>query len=156
MPLSAGMPQYRTHITEKIRAPIGEVFDRLADHNRMGEYMAADIRRVKDSTVASEGVNGTGSVRTLKILGLPDFDETVVKCDKPYCLEYKITRGSPLKNHHGVIRLEEKNGMVAIDWNISFDMDFGGLVVEMLLKFAVGSGLTKLKKKLEPAHGAAA
>lgn len=149
------MAQYRTHITEKIAAPINDVFDRLADHNRMGEFMSADIRRVKDSTIAAEGVNGTGSVRTLKILGLADFDETVVKSEKPNTIEYKITRGSPLKNHLGVIRLQEENGAVAIDWDITFDMGFGGMIVELLLKTAVGGGLGKLKKQLETAHGTA-
>ncbi len=143
------MSQYRTHITEKIRAPIGDVFDRLADHNRMGEWMMADIRRTKDSTAAGEGVNGTGSVRTLKILGLSDFDETVVKSRKPETIEYKITRGSPLSNHLGVITLKEENGAVAIDWNITFEMGIGGIVVEQLLKLAVSNGLSKLKKQME-------
>jgi uncharacterized protein YndB with AHSA1/START domain len=143
------MSQYRTHITEKIRAPIGDVFDRLGDHNRMGEWMMADIRRVVDSTVAGEGVNGTGSVRLLKILGLSDFDETVVKSKKPETIEYKITRGSPLSNHLGVITLKEENGAVAIDWNITFEMGIGGIVVEQLLKLAVGNGLSKLKKQME-------
>lgn len=148
------MAQYRTHITEKIRAPIGEVFDRIADHNRMGEWMMADIRRVKDSTAAGEGVNGTGSVRTLKILGLSDFDETVVKSEKPRTIEYKITRGSPLSNHLGVITFSEAAGLVVIDWNITFDMGFGGIVVEQLLKLAISTGLAKLKKQLEAAAAA--
>lgn len=143
------MSEHRTEITETIRAPIGEVFDRLADHNRMGEYMSADIRRTCDSTTAGEGVNGTGSVRTLKILGLSDFDETVVKYVKPAKLEYKITRGSPLKNHLGVITLKEENGAVNIHWVIAFEMSFGGMLVAFLLKVAVGRGLATLKKQLE-------
>lgn len=146
---AASMSGYRTEITETIRAPISEVFDRLADHNRMGEYMSADIRRTKDSTAAGEGVNGTGSVRTLKIPGLSDFDETVVKFVRPAKLEYKITRGSPLKNHLGVITLKEEGGKTTVDWNITFDMGFGGMIVELLLKFAVGRGLATLKKQLE-------
>jgi hypothetical protein len=145
------MSEHRTEITETIRAPIGEVFDRLADHNRMGEYMSADIRRTKDSTAAGEGVNGTGSVRTLKILGLSDFDETVVKYVKPGTIEYKITRGSPLKNHLGVITLKEENGAVVIHWVITFEMSFGGMLVAFLLKLAVSRGLATLKKQLETA-----
>lgn len=143
------MSTHQLHVTESFQAPINEVFDRLADHNRMGEYMSADIRRTKDSTAAGEGVNGTGSVRTLKILGLSDFDETVVKFVKPGKLEYKITRGSPLKNHLGIITLKDEGGKTTVDWNIAFEMGFGGMIVEFLLKFAVGRGLTALKKQLE-------
>lgn len=143
------MSTHQLHVTENFQAPINEVFDRLADHNRMGEYMSADIRRTKDATAPGEGPNGTGSVRTLKIFGLSDFDETVVKFVKPAKLEYKITRGSPLKNHLGVIALKEEGGKTTVDWNITFEMGFGGMIVEILLKFAVGRGLATLKKQLE-------
>lgn len=127
------------------------VFDRLADHNRMGEWLDADIRRTRDSTAAGEGVNGTGSVRTLRILGMLDFDETIVKCDKPRTIEYEITRGSPLKNHHGAITLKHDGNVTQIDWDIRFDMDIplAGHVVALLLNFAVGQGLKKLKGQLE-------
>jgi uncharacterized protein YndB with AHSA1/START domain len=143
------MSQYRTHVTEKIRAPINEVFDRLSDHNRMGEWMMADIRRTKDSGAAGEGVNGTGSVRTLKIFALSDFDETVVKSERPRTIEYKITRGSPLQNHLGIIALKDEDGVVNINWAITFEMGFAGMVVELLLKLAVANGLAKLKKQIE-------
>ena len=140
------MSTHQIHVHESFNAPAATVFDRLADHNSMGEYMSADIRRTKDSTASGEGPNGTGSVRTLKIFGLSDFDETVVKFLKPAKLEYKITRGSPLKNHLGVITLKEEGGITTVDWNITFEMGFGGIIVEILLKFAVGRGLAKLKK----------
>jgi carbon monoxide dehydrogenase subunit G len=143
------MPQHRLEITEKVNAPKDTVFERLADHNRMGEYMSADIRRTKNATVASEGPNGTGSVRTLKIFGMPDFDETVLEFRKPDTIKYKITRGSPLKNHLGVIVLSEEGGATRVDWTITFEMGFGGAVVAFLLKFAVGGGLSKLKKLIE-------
>lgn len=145
------MQKYQTVLSASIQAPIETVFERLADHNRMGEWLDADIRRTRDSNVAGEGVNGTGSVRTLRILGLLDFDETVVKCDKPRTIEYEITRGSPLKNHHGVITLKQDGNKTQIDWDIKFDMaiPLTGPIVEFLLNFAVGQGLKKLKGQLE-------
>lgn len=145
------MQQYQTVLSESIKAPIETVFDRLADHNRMGEWLNADIHRTKDSTATAEGVNGTGSVRTLRILGLIDFDETVVKCEKPHSIEYEITRGSPLKNHHGAITLQQNGNTTQIDWDIKFDMaiPLAGHVVALLLNFAVGQGLKKLKGQLE-------
>lgn len=145
------MQKYQTVLSESIQAPIETVFDRLADHNRMGEWLNADIRRAKDSTAAGEGVNGTGSVRTLRILGMVDFDETVVKCEKPRTIEYEITRGSPLKNHHGAITLKQIGNVTQIDWDIRFDMTIplAGHIVALLLNFAVSQGLKKLKGQLE-------
>ncbi len=145
------MQKYQTVLSASIQAPIETVFDRLADHNGMGEWLDADIRRTKDATASGEGVNGTGSVRTLRILGLLDFDETVVKCVKPRTIEYEITRGSPLRNHHGAITLKQNGDKTQIDWDIKFDMaiPFAGTIVEFLLKFAVGQGLKKLKSQLE-------
>lgn len=157
------MADYHAEISAEIRAPIETVFDRLADHNAMGTWLNADIRRTKDSSVTAEGVNGTGSVRTLRIFSLLDFDETVVRFEKPRSgvaqgkeakvasIEYKITRGSPLKNHHGTITLDDAGGKVTIAWNIIFDMAFPlvGHVVALLLKFAITDGLKKLAKQLE-------
>ena len=145
------MQKYQTVLSASIQAPIETVFDRLSDHNRMGEWLDADIRRTRDSTAAGEGVNGTGSVRTLRILGLLDFDETVVKCEKPRAIEYEITRGSPLKNHHGSITLKQNGSATQIDWDIKFDMaiPLAGHIVAMLLNLAVGQGLNKLKGQLE-------
>ncbi len=145
------MQEYQAVLSASIQAPIETVFDRLADHNRMGEWLDADIHRTKDATAAGEGVNGTGSVRTLRILGLLDFDETVVRCEKPRALEYEITRGSPLKNHHGAITLKQDGNMTQIEWDIRFDMaiPLAGHLVALLLKMAVGRGLQKLKGQLE-------
>lgn len=42
-------------------------------------------------------------VVNLKIGSLPGFDETVTAFEKDKIVEYKITRGSPLKSHKGVM-----------------------------------------------------
>lgn len=145
------MKQTRVKIAEQINAPIDVVFDRLADHNRMGEWLDADIKRTQDSPVTAEGVNGTGSVRTLRLLGIMEFDETVVRCERPAGIEYKITRGSPLRNHHGTIALTRDGTNTAIEWNIAFNMTipFTGFLTGFMLQTAIGRGLAKLKKQLE-------
>ena len=145
------MAANRVLIEQKISAPIETVFDRLADHNRMGEWLSADISRTKDSGNASEGVNGTGSVRTIRILKLLDFDETVVRCEKPGTIEYRISRGSPLRNHLGRINLKANGGDVYIQWEITFDMaiPLTGGITALLLKAAIGRGLATLRKQIE-------
>ncbi len=145
------MQKTRVQITEQIHAPIEIVFDRLADHSRMSEWLDADIKRTRDSTVTAEGVNGTGSVRTLRMLGIMEFDETVVRSDRPHKIEYEITRGSPLRGHHGTITLARDGNSTAIEWNIEFNMaiPFTGPVTGFLLKTAIGRGLAALRKQLE-------
>jgi uncharacterized protein YndB with AHSA1/START domain len=145
------MQQNRVKITEQISAPVEIVFDRLADHNRMSEWLDADIKRTRDSTVTTEGPNGTGSVRTLRMFGLLEFDETVVRCKRPSAIEYEITRGSPLRDHHGAITLTPDGNTTAIEWNIVFNMaiPFTGFLTGFLLKAAIGRGLAKLKNQIE-------
>jgi len=147
----ADQPKNRTLLHEEISAPIDRVFDALADHDTMGSWLDANIRRTKNSEVKAEGPNGTGSIRTIKMFGLVEFDETVVVFKKPNTIEYKITRGSPLRNHHGRINLIEKNGKTEVTWDIRFDMaiPFTGALMAWLLKTSVGGGLRKLKSTLE-------
>lgn len=145
------MQKNHTLIQKEFNCGINPLFDALADHNTMGVWLGADIHRTTDSTVKDEGLNGTGSVRTIKMFGLPDFDETVVVFKKPSRIEYKITRGSPLRNHHGIIELSEKAGIVNLEWNIRFDMaiPLTGALTAWILKTSIGGGLKKLKKELE-------
>lgn len=144
------MQKYQTVLSESIQAPIETVFDRLADHNRMGEWLNADIRRAKDSTAAGEGVNGTGSVRTLRILGMLDFDETAAKREKPRTIEYERP-AIPTSNHHGAITLKQIGNVTQIDWDIRFDMTIplAGHIVALLLNFAVSQGLKSGQGQLE-------
>lgn len=145
------MPANQTVIEAEIAAPIETVFDRLADHNRMGEWLAADITRTRESENNAEGVNGTGSVRTIRMFKVLEFDETVVRSEKPHTIEYRITRGSPLRNHLGRITLKQNGAAVAVHWEIVFDMaiPFTGKLTAFLLNAAIGSGLATLKKQLE-------
>jgi uncharacterized protein YndB with AHSA1/START domain len=145
------MHKYHLEINELIRAPLGQVFDTLSDHNAMAEWMNTDIRRIRDATASAEGVNGTGSVRTLRLMGFLEFDETVTRSVKPKLIEYRITRGSPLKDHIGLIQLAEKNGGVQITWDIRFNMDLplAGYPVAFALKTAISRGLKKLRQNLE-------
>src|SRR5690606_12105931 len=45
--------------------------------------------------------NGVGSVRKLRVGPGPSFEETVTAYEENRLIEYRITRGSPLRNHFG-------------------------------------------------------
>ncbi|WP_229053314.1 SRPBCC family protein [Aeromicrobium sp. Leaf350] len=120
------------------------VFDKLAEHENLGPVLGAKVRRVKDGDTER---NGVGSTRSLKIGPLPGFEETTTVADRPTLIEYKITKGSPLKGHWGRQSLTPTaDGGTRLDYTIGFDAPVPGLaaVVGKILTAAISKGLPKL------------
>ena len=63
----------RVHITHEFTSDPQTVFDKLAEHEKLGPVFGAVIIRVSDGATSR---NGAGSVRRLKIGPLPAFEET--------------------------------------------------------------------------------
>lgn len=97
--------------------PIDDVFTALADHERFGTIWPGETRRIREGDLEP---NGVGSVRHIRH-GLVGFEETTITHDKPHLIEYTITRGTPLKNHHGRIELRDDNGCTQMHYVICFD-----------------------------------
>jgi uncharacterized membrane protein len=145
------MARHSFTVQQVIHKPMSEVYDKLADHNTMGKWLSADIKRVKDSPDKKAGPNGVGSVRTIRMFFLVEFDETVILADKPRRIEYRITRGSPLKNHLGEIALTQMGDDTEITWTVSFEpvIPMTGWLITFLVSSGIKQGLAKLKKMLE-------
>jgi uncharacterized protein YndB with AHSA1/START domain len=47
--------------------------------------------------------NGVGSVRQLRVGPMPPFEETVEEFEPPHRISYRITKGSLLRGHVGVM-----------------------------------------------------
>jgi hypothetical protein len=60
------------------------------------------------------------SVRQLKGPG-PAFEETIVVFEPTRRIEYEVSRGSPLKNHRGVILVDDAPGGTELEYSIGFD-----------------------------------
>ncbi len=134
----------RVHVTQTYRSDPSTVFAALAEHENLGPVFGANITRMRDGDTSR---NGVGSVRRLKIGPLPAFEETTTVAEEPTLIEYRITRGSPLRNHHGVQRLSPTpNGGTRLDYTITFDAAVPGLdkVVAAVLTRAIARGLPKL------------
>ncbi len=132
-------------ITAEFCRPVPEIFAVLSDHEKLGPILGAKIRRTKDG---KDSLNGLGSVRTLALGPLPTFDETVTAFEKDRFIEYKITRGSPLKNHKGTLEFSPTaSGGTKLRYRIEFDSKIPllGPVVKFGLENGIRRGLKTLK-----------
>jgi len=139
------MPVQKIDINMEFRRPVGELFALLSDHEKMGPILGANVKRTRDG---KDSLNGLGSVRTLNIGPLPSFDETVTAFEKDKLVEYKITRGSPLKNHKGVMQFYPSgSGGSRLHYTIEFESKIPllGPVVRKSLENSIRRGLKTLQ-----------
>lgn len=125
------MPAHRVDLTHTVAAPVEAVFDFFSDHDKFGRLWPAKIRRIR---TGEREANGVGSVREIRI-GPLRFEETIVSSRRPELLEYRISRGGPLRNHHGRIEFHPCDTGTRIVYTISFDARVpftGGLIARQL------------------------
>ena len=127
------MPAHTVHLSARIAAKPATVYDFFCDHESFGRIWPSKMTRIKDSP--DPGLpNGVGSVRLVQI-GPIRFEETHIVCDRPKQIQYKVTRGGPIKNHLGRINFIDENGDTRIDYRIEFDARIpgtGGLIARSL------------------------
>jgi hypothetical protein len=95
--------------------------------------------------------NGVGSVRRLSVNGLLPFEETVTAFVPGERIEYTITKGTPMRNHLGVMEFASTpSGGSAVDYTIRLDSAIPGLaaVVAAAMNQSVPRGLAKLDGSL--------
>ncbi|AXQ28040.1 SRPBCC family protein [Solimonas sp. K1W22B-7] len=111
------MPRYEVRLAETVNAPLSEVFDFFADHERFTTLFGSHCMRIREGELEA---NGIGSVRRIGS-GRSSFDETIVAFEPNRRIDYQVTRGSPIKNHLGQILFTSDNGRTQIDYVIRFD-----------------------------------
>lgn len=134
------MGQQRIHIVRDFRMPVAELYALLAEHENLNKVFApAKITRVRNGDTSR---NGAGSVRRLKMPVGGPFEETVTRAVDNELIEYRITKGSPLKNHLGTMRFSATPaGGSRLDYTIVFEGKLpliGGIV-----RAALEKGITK-------------
>lgn len=126
--------------------PVKDLFAVLSDHEKLGPVLGARIQRTRDGQGSP---NGLGSVRTLRIGPLPSFDETVTAFEPDQLIEYRITRGTPLRNHKGVMRFTAtRSGGSRLHYTIQFDslIPFIAPIIRAGLEQGIRKGLAKLDR----------
>lgn len=120
------MREYWVEVNEDVSTSREEVFEFLAEHENLGPLLGgANISRVRDGDTER---NGVGSVRRVKVGPSRPFEETVTRFEPHSLIEYRITKGGPLRNHIGIVRLTDaKGGGTNIDYRIRVASHIPGL-----------------------------
>lgn len=139
------MAKQRIEVVQEFSVPVERLFAYLAEHENLENIFApAKITRVRNGDTSR---NGVGSVRSLRILLAPPFEETVTACKENELIEYRITKGSPLKNHHGVMRFYPLDGGSRLHYTIVFEgkLPLVAEVVKPALERAIRKGLKNIR-----------
>lgn len=122
--------------------PIDTVFSELSDHEFFGKTCGISMKRVKDG---DDSPNGLGSIREISIGILPTFDETITAYEVNKLIEYKITRGSPIKNHKGTMVFSETQGGCVLDYEITLEskIPFTTGLIKKGLEQGISKGLNR-------------
>ena len=137
----------RVEITQDFPQPVEQVYAFLAEHENLGPLFGAKVVRKKDGDTSR---NGTGSVRRLRLGPGPWFEETVTEAVENELIEYRITQGSPLRGHRGVMRFSPTPGGSRLHYVIEFAAVVPGLA------WVVKHGLTLTITRALRKHAASA
>jgi hypothetical protein len=140
------MGKQRIEIEQSFNAPIETIFNILTDHESFGNVISTVIKRVVDSSESNK--NGVGSVRRISAFPFPSFEETVVTF-KPYQLmEYKVSKGSPIKNHKGRMEFLDEGKKTRLFYTIEFDPKLLFALFGTFLKGAIDKPIRNGIKRL--------
>lgn len=134
----------RVDITQDVPAPVEAVFARLTEHEDLGPLFGAKITRVRDGDTDR---NGVGSVRRLRVAVLPPFEETVTEFVPGQLVGYRITQGSPLRDHRGEMQFISTGPELT---RVRYVIEFGAVVpgldrlVRLALNRSVAGNLTRV------------
>ena len=144
------------HVEHEFRVPVERVFNHLAEHENLAELFGMRVERVADG---EHQRNGVGSVRRLSLNGIAPFEETVTAYREHQLIEYEITKGTPLNEHHGAMRFSRRESGHAshLEYEIRLGSDIPGVakVVARVLTKRISRGLARLDADLVAQGGAA-
>ena len=135
------------NIHQQFNAPVNQVFSKLSDHEAFGKICGIGMKRIK---AGADGANGLGSVRELNIGPLPAFQETITQFVPNQLIEYRITQGSPIKNHVGRLKFSEQQGKAVLDYTIELEskIPFTTGLIKAALENGITKGLSRYAKSL--------
>jgi uncharacterized protein YndB with AHSA1/START domain len=119
------------------------LFPFLAEHENLGLLFGGEVTRVRDGSDGHR--NGVGSTRRLKPPLAPALEETVTEYVPNELIRYRISAGSPLRDHEGVMRFTPDGTGTALHYEITFRGAFPGVgrLVAAMLRRDIERGLTE-------------
>ncbi len=137
-----------TYVEESIviDAASSAVWERLVDHENMGEWMGVRAELTREG----EERNGPGALRTIRTMGL-NLVEEVTDWEPGKRLDYRLRSGVPMKYHMGRVELSEVENGIRVQWSVHFQGKFPGIasVLKVVLGKGLKKGLSGLKGELE-------
>ena len=134
----------RIEIDEDFGLPVERVYAYLAEHENLAAVFGVKIARVRDG---DESRNGVGSVRQLRIGLMPPFEETVTAVVPNERIDYRITKGSPLKDHSGSMQFSSTGSGTHLHYVIEFNAAPGlAQVIKAGLERSIRKGLKGVDK----------
>lgn len=139
------MRAHHVKVEHRFAKPPERIFAYLSEHENLGEIFGAKVTRLRDGD--SER-NGVGSVRKLQIGPAPPFEETVTEFVPSERIVYRITKGSPLKGHVGVMTFAPDGEGTRFDYDIRLASPIPGLagLVRLSLTRSINQGLAKVEQ----------
>ena len=101
--------------------PPDRLFAYLSEHEHLGDLFGMRVERVRDGENGER--NGVGSVRRLSFGGMLPVEETITAFEPNRRIEYRITKGSPLRDHRGEMLFSERPGGGT---HLRYEIEFGG------------------------------
>jgi uncharacterized membrane protein len=130
----------RLEIDHDFTKPVERVYAHLAEHENLGPLLRAKVSRVRDGDTER---NGVGSVRALRVAVFPPFEETVTEAIENELICYRITKGSPLRDHHGEMRFTPQGTGSHLRYVIQFGAAVPGIdrLVKLSLERSIRANL---------------
>ena len=94
-------------VEQDFTAPVDTVFAHMSEHENLAEVFGAKVERLEDGRPER---NGVGSRRRMRIGPTAPFEETITRFEPSELIEYRITKGTPLRDHVGVMRFTSLPG----------------------------------------------
>jgi uncharacterized protein YndB with AHSA1/START domain len=136
------------HIERDFSIPVEKLYDYLSEHENLGAIFGMRVEHIQDG---AETRSGAGSVRRLSLAGVAPFEETVTLAEPNERIEYRITKGSPLRDHEGrMVFSSTPAGGSHLDYTIEFGAAIPGVdaLVAAVLRRRIPAGLAKIESEL--------
>jgi uncharacterized protein YndB with AHSA1/START domain len=136
------------NVEQDFSAPVERVFAHLSEHENLAEVFGAKVKRLEDGRLER---NGVGSRRQMRIGPTAPFEETITRFEPGELIEYRITKGTPLRDHVGVMRFTAlPGGGSHLDYRIRIASRVPGVapIVRAGTTRTLTQGLAKLDARL--------
>ena len=136
------------HESRDYDAPVERLFAYFSEHSNLKTVFGLDVERIKEGETEP---NGVGSVRKMSAKGLMPFEETITEVIPNERIEYRVTKGTPLRDHLGVMVFSSTgSGGSHLDYTITFDTAVPGMdrVIAAGIRRSLRRGLPKVAREL--------